>query len=142
MVVWMFLTILTAALGLATFIAGQIVVKLFEPALDLRSLFGEIARDFIVDFGGGPGLADNEKRSLVYLEHASVIHQMIFRVAWYPFFQTVVQLPPRKDVLEAAGLLLQLSMIEKPGTVVLVSPKALEFKEKIQTLLRLRLPRR
>ena len=140
---WMLLTILTAvltaALGLATFVAGQIVVKLFEPALDLRSLFGDIARDFIVDFGPGSGLAKDEKRSRVYLEHAGVIHQRIFRVAWYRFFQTVVQLPPKTDVLEAASLLIMLSMLEKPGVVVLVSPKAWELKEKIQTLLRLKL---
>lgn len=136
---WMLLTILTASLGLATFVAGQIVVKLFEPALDLRSLFGDIARDFIVDFGPGSGLAKDEKRSLVYLEHAGVIHQRIFRVAWYRFFQTVVQLPPKPDVLEAASLLIMLSMLEKPGVVVLVSPKAWELKEKIQTLLRLKL---
>jgi hypothetical protein len=112
MVVSMLLTILTAlftaALGLATFVAGQIVVKLFEPALDLRSLFGEIARDFIIDFGQGSRLADGEKRSLAYLDHAGVIRQKTFRVAWYRFFQTVVQLPPKEDVLEAAGVQRQL----------------------------------
>jgi hypothetical protein len=51
----------------------------------------------------------------------------------------VVQLPLKEDVLEAAGLLLQLSLLEKPGMVVLVSPKAWELREKIQTLLRLQL---
>ena len=71
--------VLSAAFGLAAFVAGQIIVKLFEPALDLRSLFGDIARDFIVDFGLGSGLAKDEKRSLVYLEHAGVIHQRTFR---------------------------------------------------------------
>jgi hypothetical protein len=146
---WMLLTILktilpavfpaaiTATFGLAAFVAGQIIVKLFEPALDLRSLFGEIARDFIVDFGSG--LAKDEKRSLVYLEHAGVIHQRIFRVAWYPIFRIMVRLPPKSDVLEAANLLIMLSMLVNPGTVVLVSPKARELKEKIQTLLRLKL---
>jgi hypothetical protein len=40
---WMLLTILTTALGLGTFVASQIVLKFFEPALDRRSFFGDIA---------------------------------------------------------------------------------------------------
>jgi hypothetical protein len=45
----------------------------------------------------------------------------------------VVQLPPKEDVLKAASLLLQLSFLEKPGTVVLVSPKAWELRERENT---------
>jgi len=40
--------LLTALFGFLTFLTGQVVLKLFEPAFELRALFGEIARDFIL----------------------------------------------------------------------------------------------
>ena len=38
----------TALFGVITFVVGQITVKLFEPAYDLRAHFGAIARDLLV----------------------------------------------------------------------------------------------
>src|SRR5882724_12300192 len=40
--------LLTVLIGVATFATGQIVVKLFDPIFELRSLFGEIARDLLL----------------------------------------------------------------------------------------------
>jgi hypothetical protein len=51
----------------------------------------------------------------------------------------IIKARKRRSRIEAASLLIMLSMLEKPGVVVLVSPKAWELKEKIQILLRLKL---
>jgi hypothetical protein len=135
-----FTALFTALFGFLTFLAGQVVLKLFEPAFELRTLFGEIARDFIV-YGYRDSTSDPEKRVLLFREHAGSLHQKLFKVAWYGFFQRIIQLPPKEDVVEAAALLILYSGYHSPTSVVLKGPKAWELAENIRRLLRLEIPR-
>jgi hypothetical protein len=130
----------TALFGFLAFLAGQVVLKLFEPAFELRALFGEIARDFIVN-GYRDSASDPEKRVLLFREHAGSLHQKLFKVAWYWLFRWIIQLPPRRDVIEAAALLILYSDYHSPTFVILKGPKAWELAEKIKKLLRLEIPR-
>ena len=101
---------LTALLGLITFVLGQIIVKLFEPALDLRSAIGELSKDIILlSHLEHKTEEDWEKTRGVFSRHAASLHEKLFRIAWYDeFFQHAIQLPPKIDVEKAATSLLLL----------------------------------
>jgi hypothetical protein len=100
---------LTALFGVVTFVIGQITVKLFEPAYDLRAHFGAIARDLLVYANRDPNIATDQDRLKAFRILAAVTHEKLYRVAWYWLFRIVLGLPPRTDVVQAASLLIGLS---------------------------------
>ena len=77
----------------------------------------------------------------MFREHAGSLHQKLFKLAWYGFFQRIIQLPPKEDVVEAAALLILYSGYNSASFVILKGPKAWELAEKIRQLLRLEIPK-
>jgi hypothetical protein len=151
-------TMLTALLGLITFVVGQIIVKLFEPALDLRSSIGELSKDIILMSHLEYKTEEHwEKTRGVFSQHAASLHEKLFRIAWYEeFFQHALQLPPKEDVENAAERLLLLdkywnSRIEAvkdypameeaeiENDVMFRQRQETELMEQIESLLRIKL---
>jgi hypothetical protein len=59
----------TAFLGMITYVIGQIVVKLFDPAYDLRAHFGAIARDLYLYANRHPKIATDEERLKIFSQN-------------------------------------------------------------------------
>ncbi len=78
--------LLTVLIGVATFATGQIVVKLFDPIFELRSLFGEIARDLLLYENRDDRIAEPQKRLLIFRSLAAALHEKVQKVVWYPLF--------------------------------------------------------
>jgi hypothetical protein len=74
----------TAFLGMITYVIGQIVVKLFDPAYDLRAHFGAIARDLYLYANRHPKIATDEERLKIFRKLASTT-----------LFSVILSLPPR-----------------------------------------------
>jgi hypothetical protein len=108
--------LVTVLIGAATFATGQIFVKLCEPVFDLRSLFGEIARDLLLYENRGNRIADAQKRLLIFRSLSGALHERVQRVVWYPAFSLVKVIPPKKDVRKSSSLLIGLSnsQVAKP----------------------------
>jgi hypothetical protein len=130
----------TALFGVVTFLVGQITVELFEPAYDLRAHFGAIARDLLVYANRDKRIASDEERLKIFRNLAGATHEKLYRVAWYPFFEAILGLPPRKAAEEAASLLIDLSNAQ---VVLPEGPSGLQpwkTSEKIRELLQLKIP--
>jgi hypothetical protein len=95
----------TALFGVITFIAGQITVKLFEPAYGLRGHVGAIARDLLLYANRDKRIASDEERLKIFRNLAGTTHEKLYRVVWYPFFKCYLGLPPRDAVEQAASRL-------------------------------------
>ena len=85
--------LLTVLIGVATFPTGQIVVKLFDPIFELRSLFGEIARDLLLYENRDDRIAEPQKRLLIFRSLAAALHEKVQKVVWYPLFFVVQDRP-------------------------------------------------
>jgi hypothetical protein len=130
----------TVFLGFITFLLGQLALKLMDAAIELRSLIAEIDADltlYVVDRTIAPG----EERYRIFRRHGGRLHAAAWKVIGYSCFEDLFRLPPRKDVLKAARKVLDLaSQASAADEVVSSIQKALDTKEEIRTLLRLRSP--
>jgi hypothetical protein len=111
--------LLTVLIGVATFATGQIVVKLFDPIFELRSLFGEIARNLLLYENRDDRVAEPQKRLLIFRSLAAVLHEKVQKVVWYPLFSLFRIVPPKDDARTASMLLLSLSncQVAKPEEI-------------------------
>jgi hypothetical protein len=66
---------LTAALGLIGYVSGQIILKLCEPAMCLRALFGTIARDLLSFFECSQVFSDKETRAKAFRAREAAIYE-------------------------------------------------------------------
>ncbi len=105
--------LLTVLIGVATFVTGQIVVKLFDPIFELRSLFGEIARDLLLYENRDDRIAEPQKRLLIFRSLAAASHE---KIGAFSLFRIV---PPKDDARTASMLLLSLSncQVAKPEEI-------------------------
>jgi hypothetical protein len=102
----------TAVFGVLGFTAGQILLKIFDPALRLRALFGEVARDLWFFFDKTPLFSDAETRAKTYRKHAAAIHESLHQVIYYPVLRWVFGLPEKESVIKASRELFALSLNE------------------------------
>ena len=101
--------LLTVLISVATFVIGQILVKLFDPIFELRALFGEIARDLLLYANRDDKIAAPEKRLQIFRSLAAALHEKVQKVVWYPLFSFVKMVPPKDDVRKPSMLLVSLS---------------------------------
>jgi hypothetical protein len=133
--------LLTVIIGVATFVFGQIVVKLCDPIFELRFLFGEIARDLLLCENRDDKIAEPQKRLQIFRSLAAALHEKVQKVVWYPLFSLVKIVPPKDDVRKASMLLVspsnsQVARKEEIGQVY----RPWQTRNEINELLRLRLP--
>jgi hypothetical protein len=62
--------VITAVLGVLTFIAGQIFMKLAEPAVAVRGQIGVIKGDLLMYANKAKGISTPEDRLKIYRGHA------------------------------------------------------------------------
>jgi hypothetical protein len=77
------------------YVLGQLLVKLAEPALALRSLIGRIAGDLIVYANRDKRIAPDEERLKIFRRHASDLHQFSATIVGYRFFPFCISYRPR-----------------------------------------------
>ena len=132
---------LTIAGGLVTFLLGQVALKLLDAANELRALIAEIDSDlslYVLD----PGTALGDERYRIFRRHGARLNAAACKVIGYSFFEKLLRLPPREDVLKAARYLLELAVYDSTSDSHLPAAidSALILQEDIRTLLRLRSP--
>ena len=91
------------------YVLGQLLVKLAEPALALRSLIGRIAGDLIVYANRDKRIAPDEERLKIFRRHASDLHQFSATIVGYRFFPFLHIVPPKGDLEKAARILIGFS---------------------------------
>ena len=94
--------------GALTFALGQIVGRgVIEPALALKRLIGTIAFD--LDFQANkfsPGSPTEQEWRDLFRKHSCSVREKLNVIVWYRPFETILRLPPEKDVRAAAAQLL------------------------------------
>jgi hypothetical protein len=86
-------------------------LKLLDVAIGLRSIIAEIDCDvtlYIVD----PSAASNQERYRIFRRHGARLNAAAWKVLGYSYFEDLLQLPPREDVLKAANELLNLAIFD------------------------------
>jgi hypothetical protein len=131
---------LTAFFGVVTFIIGQITVKLFEPAYDLRAHLGAVARDLLIYANRDPKIASDQERLVVFRKLAGATHEKLYRVASYWLFRIILGLPPKSSVVQAASLLVGLSNAQFATQEEMAVFQPWQTSEKNRELLRLKIP--
>lgn len=107
-----FLTILA---GVCTFVLGQIALKLLiDPVQEFKRVIAEIAHVLIehANVFGNPGLLDPEKEKAVselLRQLSSRLNAQMYLVPAYEVTSKIFGLPPKDEVVAAAGHLIGLS---------------------------------
>jgi hypothetical protein len=102
-------TILSAVL---IYVLGQLLVKLIEPALALRTLIGRIAGDLIMYANRDPKIASDDERYKLFRRHASDVFQGSATVLCYGFFAWLSIVPKKADLERVGRLLISLSNVQ------------------------------
>jgi hypothetical protein len=126
--------------GFATFLVGQVALKVMDAANELRSLIAEIDSDltlYVID----SAIADADERYRIFRRHGARLNAAAQKVIGYSYFEDLFRLPPRTDVLKAARKLLDLALADSDADSYLPAiDRARDTQEEIRTLLRLRSP--
>jgi hypothetical protein len=101
--------VITAVLGVLTFVGGQIFMKLAEPVLALRGHIGTIKGDLLMYANRADAVSTPKQRMITYRKHAAKIHELVALIVGYDVFAGILRLPPKGAVLEAASQLISLS---------------------------------
>jgi hypothetical protein len=101
--------VITAVLGVVTFILGQIFMKLAEPAVALRGQIGIIKGDLLMYANKAENISTPEDRQKIYRGHAAKLHELSALIVGYDLFARLLSLPRKGLVLEAASQLIGLS---------------------------------
>src|SRR5208337_61205 len=94
--------------GLVTFLFGQVTLKLLDATVELRTLIAEIDSDltlYVLD----PTLADPDEHYRIFRRHGGRLNAAVCKVIGYSYFEDILRLPPREDVLSAARKLLDIA---------------------------------
>jgi hypothetical protein len=112
----LFQALATVLSAILIYVLGQILVKLIEPALQLRALIGRIAGDLLMYASRDPKIASDEERQKLFRRLASDVFQSSTTVLWYGLFARLRVLPKKADVEEAARKLISLSNLQYEAT--------------------------
>jgi hypothetical protein len=108
--------VLTAVFAVLTFIAGQIFMKLAEPALLLRGYIGIINGDLLMYANKAAAISTPRKRMILYRKHAAKLHELLALIIGYEAFSLLLGLPSKEAVREAAAQLIGLSNTQVTGS--------------------------
>jgi len=129
---------ITLGVGLVTFLFGQVVLKLLDAAVELRTLIAEIDSDltlYVLD----PTLADPDEHYRIFRRQGARLNAAVCKVLWYWVFKKLLRLPPRQDVLSAARKLLDIAD-SVPNAAAWIHQETKKDRDEIRRLLRLRSP--
>jgi hypothetical protein len=97
----------TIIIGALTFAVGQMILRgAIEPALELKRLLATIAFDidFFADRFPPKPPADREARDR-FRSHGYALNEKLLLIIWYSLFRCLLRLPPRENLVIAAGTL-------------------------------------
>jgi hypothetical protein len=125
----------TAAFGLLSYLAGQIILKLIDPILELRALIGIIAGDLFFYANRSETITSDDERMKLFRKHSSSLYEKLYKVLHYDRVYRYFGLPTRSDVEAAASELIGLSNVQGPIKLILPDGGPWATTQRIRKLL-------